>query len=560
MVGPILRIRVYAKQRSLQGLGLERDFDKQALYNHSPFEQKGERLIMFIQFILAMLPIIFLIIALSGLKMSGHVACPIALLITVAEALFLWKQKIIDVLTGGLEGFAMAIWPICLVIVAAVFTYNLVVHTKNMELIKKMLTSVSMDKRILVLIIAWGFGGFMEGMAGFGTAVAIPAGILVGLGFEPIFAATVCLVANTTPVAFGSIGIPTVTAANVTGMSPHMTASYVVLQLAVMVIAAPFLVVFMTGKHEGAKGFSDYKDIIFITLMSGVSFVIPQYLTARFIGAELPAVIGSVCCMAVTIILAKVIFKGKSSKFDIEIEDDGEKMTVKDALVAWSPFILVLIFLLITSTLVPAIHDPLAAIKSDVMIYTGAGAVPYTFTWVATPGILILIAAFIGGLIQKCPVGEIFKVLGDTVVQMLKTIITIMAVLATAKIMGYSGMTQSIADFIVRVTGTFYPLVAPLIGSIGTFVTGSSTSSSVLFSKLQASTGAELQINQMWLVAANTVGSTAGKIISPQSIAVATAATATVGKESQILTKVIKYFVLFVIVYGVVCYFGVKFI
>ena len=517
---------------------------------------------MFIHFLLAMLPIIWLIIALSGLKMAGHVACPIALIITAVEALFLWKQKIIDVLTGGLEGFAMAIWPICLVIVAAVFTYNLVVHTKNMELIKKMLTSVSKDKRILVLIISWGFGGFMEGMAGFGTAVAIPAGILCGLGFDPIFAAMICLVANTTPVAFGSIGIPSVTAANVTGFSPHMTASYVVLQLAIMVILVPFFLVFITGKHEGAKGLGDYKEILFITLMSGVSFLIPQYLTAKFIGAELPAVIGSVCSMAVTIILAKVMLKGKSSKFDVEIEEkeDERSLTVKDALVAWSPFILVLVFLLLTSTLVPAIHDPLSAIKSNVPIYTGEGAAPYTFTWVATPGVLILIAAFIGGIIQKCPIGEIFGVLGKTIVQMLKTIITIMAVLATAKIMGYSGMTQSIADFIVRVTGSFYPLVAPLIGSIGTFVTGSSTSSSVLFSKLQASTGAELNINQIWLVAANTVGSTAGKIISPQSIAVATAATATVGKESEILTKVIKYFVLFAVIYGLVCYFGLRLI
>jgi lactate permease len=425
-----------------------------------------------------------------------------------------------------------------------------------------MLTSVSRDKRVLVLIIAWGFGGFMEGMAGFGTAVAIPAGILCGLGFDPIFAAMICLVANTTPVAFGSIGIPTVTAANVTGFSPHMTASYVVLQLAIMVILVPFFLVFITGKHEGAKGLGDYKEILFITLMSGVSFLIPQYLTAKFIGAELPAVIGSVCSMAVTIILAKVMLKGKSSKFDVEIEEkeDERSLTVKDALVAWSPFILVLVFLLLTSTLVPAIHDPLSAIKSNVPIYTGEGAAPYTFTWVATPGVLILIAAFIGGIIQKCPIGEIFGVLGKTIVQMLKTIITIMAVLATAKIMGYSGMTQSIADFIVRVTGSFYPLVAPLIGSIGTFVTGSSTSSSVLFSKLQASTGAELNINQIWLVAANTVGSTAGKIISPQSIAVATAATATVGKESEILTKVIKYFVLFAVIYGLVCYFGLRLI
>lgn len=509
-------------------------------------------------FLLAMAPIIFLVIALSVLKMPGHGACPIALVLTVAEAMFLWKQKPMEVLTGGLEGFAMAIWPICLVIVAAVFTYNLVVHTKNMELIKKMLVSVTRDKRILVLLIAWGFGGFMEGMAGFGTAVAIPAGILCGLGFDPVFAAVVCLVADTTPVAFGSIGIPTVTAANLVGIDPLKTAACVVVQLGVMVVLVPFLLVLITGKHEGAKRLGDYKGILFITLMSGLSFLLPQYLTARFVGPELPAVIGSVCSMAVTAILAKCLLKGKTSAFDLELEEQPDEKPLKagQAIVAWSPFILVLLFLLATSSLVPAINGPLAAVKSSVLIYSGEGAAPYTFTWLAAPGVLILIAGFIGGLIQKCPAREIFLVLAATVKQMSKTIITIMAVLATAKIMGYSGMTQSIADFIVGVTGRYYPLLAPLIGSIGTFVTGSATSSSVLFAKLQSSTASTLGMDPVWMVAANTIGSTAGKIISPQSIAVATAATAIVGKESVILTKVIKYFVLFVIIYGLVVFFG----
>ena len=512
---------------------------------------------MFIHFLLAMLPIIWLIIALSGLKMAGHVACPIALIITVIEALFLWKQKIIDVLTGGLEGFAMAIWPICLVIVAAVFTYNLVVHTKNMELIKKMLTSVSRDKRVLVLIIAWGFGGFMEGMAGFGTAVAIPAGILCGLGFEPIFAATVCLVANTTPVAFGSIGIPTVTAANVTGFSPHMTASYVVLQLAIMVILVPFLVVFITGKHEGAKGIGDYKEILFITLMSGLSFLVPQYLTAKFVGAELPAVIGSVCSMAVTIILAKVMLKGKASKFDVEIEDnDDTTMTVKDAFVAWSPFILVLLFLLLTSTLVPAIHDPLSAIKSNVPIYSGEGASPYTFTWVSTPGVLILIAAFIGGLIQGCPVGEIFVVLGKTVIQMFKTIITIIAVLATAKIMGYSGMIASIANMFVLTLGALYPLAAPLIGGLGTFVTGSGTSSSVLFGNVQMQAANAIGANPYWMVALNSLGVAVGKMMAPQSLAIGLVAVNESGKDGELLKRVFPYALLYLLVMAVIAYFG----
>lgn len=208
-----------------------------------------------VTFLLAILPIIFLVVALSGLKMTGYKACVIAMVITIVEALFIWKQGLIDVATGALEGFVMAIWPICLVIIAAVFTYNLVVHTKNMEVIKKMLASVSTDKRILVLIIAWGFGGFMEAMAGFGTAVAIPAGILVGLGFEPIFAAMVCLVANTTPVAFGSIGIPTVTAAKVAGIAnAQQLASDIVAQQAIMIILVPFLIVYMVGKHEGYKG------------------------------------------------------------------------------------------------------------------------------------------------------------------------------------------------------------------------------------------------------------------------------------------------------------------
>ena len=295
--------------------------------------------------------------------------------------------------------------------------------------------------------------------------------------------------------------------------------------------------------------------------MSGLSFLVPQYLTAKFVGAELPAVIGSVCSMAVTIILAKVMLKGKTSKFDVEIEDnDDTTMTVKDAFVAWSPFILVLLFLLLTSTLVPAIHDPLSAIKSNVPIYSGEGASPYTFTWVSTPGVLILIAAFIGGLIQRCPVGEIFVVLGKTVIQMFKTIITIMAVLATAKIMGYSGMTQSIADFIVRVNRKLLSISCTTDRIYRNIRNRKFYIKQRTILQVTGKYRSRIKYQPDLLVAANTVGSTAGKIISPQSIAVATAATATVGKESEILTKVIKYFVLFVIIYGLVCYFGVKLI
>ncbi|QNM15326.1 MULTISPECIES: L-lactate permease [Fusobacterium] len=509
-----------------------------------------------VTFLLAILPIIFLVVALSGLKMTGYKACVIAMVITIVEALFIWKQGLIDVATGALEGFVMAIWPICLVIIAAVFTYNLVVHTKNMEVIKKMLASVSTDKRILVLIIAWGFGGFMEAMAGFGTAVAIPAGILVGLGFEPIFAAMVCLVANTTPVAFGSIGIPTVTAAKVAGIAnAQQLASDIVAQQAIMIILVPFLIVYMVGKHEGYKGLKMFNGVWLITLIAGFGFLIPEYLVAEYMGAELPAIIGSVVCMGLVMFATK-IFKTKNKDFSLDIEQ-SDKIDMHECVIAWSPFILVLIFLVFTSSIVPFIHDPLASIKTSIQIYTGPGAKPYTFVWLATPGVLIIIAAVIGGFIQKCPFSEIISVFIKTVKQMVKTVITIMAVLAMAKIMGYSGMTQTIADFIVSITGHFYPLVAPLIGSIGTFVTGSATSSSVLFAKLQSSTAEVLNMNPAWMVAANTAGSTAGKIISPQSIAVATASAGIVGTESKILVGVVKYYVIFIVVFGLVTYFGV---
>ena len=169
----------------------------------------------YLMFFLALIPIIILIIGLGVLKIPAHKICPIALIITILLSIFIWKMPTIDSLTAALEGIALGIWPIMIVIIAAVFTYNLVVHTKAMEVIKSMLISVSDDKRILVLILAWGFGGFLEAVAGFGTAVAIPVGIMAALGFNPFFASVICLVANTTPTAFGAIGLPVITLANV---------------------------------------------------------------------------------------------------------------------------------------------------------------------------------------------------------------------------------------------------------------------------------------------------------------------------------------------------------
>ena len=265
---------------------------------------------MFLNFLLAMLPIIWLVIALSGLKMPGYKACGIALVLSVILGLTFWKMNPLDAATACLEGFLMALWPIGLVIVAAVFTYNLTLETKAMDVVKKMLTSVSGDKRVLVLIIAWGFGGFMEGTAGFGTAVAIPASMLVGLGMDPVFAACVCLVANATPTAFGSVGIPTGTLGTVTGMDSGILAASTSTQLVPLMILTPFIMVAMCG-----KGLKALKGMLPVTLVSAVSFVLPSWLAAHFIGAELPDILGSICCMVCTILAARILNKTQDTEY-----------------------------------------------------------------------------------------------------------------------------------------------------------------------------------------------------------------------------------------------------
>jgi lactate permease len=508
---------------------------------------------MTLAFVLALLPIIWLIIALTYLKIPGFKACAIALVIAYVLAVFVWKMPLLDSATAFLEGAALALWPIIIVIVAAIFTYNVCVHTGSMEIVKKMLASVTRDKRVLVLIIAWGFGGFMEGMAGFGTAVAIPASMLWGLGFDPVFAAIVCLIANATPTAFGSIGIPTTTLAKITGLDVSALSVNTVMILAPLILLTPFVLVLLTGKSRKAL-----KGIGLITLISGLSFIIPEYIVARYLGAELPAVIGSVCSMLCTVLASKLLGnKNVDPQYLLEVKEvKKEKVTGRQALTAWSPFILIFIFLLATSKLIAPLNTLLSTVKTVVPIYTGPKAAPYTFSWLATPGLWIILAALIGGKIQGASIKEMLIVFKKTVIQMLKTIVTIISIMAMAKLMGYSGMINSIALMFVTVTGSFYPLFAPFLGGIGTFVTGSGTSASVLFGGLQKETSIALNLNQAWIAASNTAGAICAKMISPQSIAVAVASVSLQGKEGDLLKGTIKYFFLFIVIVGIITFIG----
>ncbi len=505
-------------------------------------------------FLIALSPILWLAVALCVLHMQPHKACILALVISVLVGIGLYDMTTVHAFQAFLEGVALACWPILLVIIAAIFTYNLAEHTKGMDGIKKMLTSVSNDRRVLILLIGWGFGGFMEGMAGFGTAIAIPASMLVGIGVNPILAASVCLVANSVPTAYGSIGIPLVTLGNVTGTDATTLATYTCLQLAPLTILCPFIMTLVAGGSLKAL-----KGMVIICLGAALGFLIPELAVAVTMGPELAVVAGSIGAMAAIIACAKMFPVNDPAYAMPAHEDDGEQLTVGKAITAWLPFILIFVFLLATSKLIPAIHDPLNLIKSSVLIYDGEGGAPYTFTWVATPGVLIFLAAFIGGAKQGAGFGEMLGVLKNTIVGLRFTILTIISVIATAKVMGYAGMTHEIAEAAVAATGHAYPCIAAFIGSIGTFITGSATSSCVLFGKLQTEAAQAIGATpaaQAWIAAANATGACAGKMISIQSIAIAVAAIKTTGADGKLLAFAAKVYLPFIIVMGLIVYFG----
>ncbi len=490
-------------------------------------------LMNFLNFILALVPIIWLIIAMMVLKWTTWKAALGSAVIAAAEALLIWHTPVQTVALSALEGICMALWPIVLVIVAAVFTYNLVCRSGGMDVIKKLLTSLSADKRVIVLLVAWCFGGFMEGMAGFGTAIAIPAGMLAGMGFPALFSCLVCLIANGIPTPWGSIGIPTVTLANVVGFESSIPLSTMQsIQSALFMVLCPILIVMVTG-----GGFRALKGMWGITLASGLSMVIPMVLVSYFVGAELVMVIASVCSLLVTGFLARKL--KPNPEYAMEMPEEKEKLSFHDILVACAPFLFIFVFLLGTSKLVPPINGFLAKFSTTVYFVNSESGT--TFSWINTPGIWIFLSAILGAWVQKVPVSVFMDVFRATLKQMSGSIYVMLSVLACAKIMIYSGMIAEIAAFIIAVTGSFYPFFAPWLGCIGAFVTGSGTSSSVLFGQVQLNAAMALNMDPYWIVGLNSLGVGAGKMLSPQSISIALSAVDKQGEDSSLLRMILPY-------------------
>ena len=523
------------------------------------------------------IPILLLIVLMMGFKVSGYKSAIVTLIVTVVLALFaapalgIVPEKYAQASIVGItlwsvvEGLLKACFPIILIIICAIFSYNILCETKEIETIKTQFIQMTSDKGLLVLLLTWGLGGVLEGMAGFGTAVAIPAAILIGLGFKPMFSAVICLIANTVAVGFGAVGLPATTLANQVAASGTATpeelcevATFIILQLSLMFFITPFLILMLTDKTKVVKN-------ICIALFVGSFSIIVQFCCAHFIGPETPAILGSVAAIAAMLIYNKLFIHDENPNDEVKVEK--QNFGLVKTLKAWSVYGLIIFFILISSKIVPPVNELLGSTLVTKFELPVIGNT-FKFGWLSNAGLMIFLGAVIGGLIQGMSIGALLKLLAKTTLNLQKTVVTICCLVAMAMLMNNVGMTNDIAKGLVMLTGVAFPFFAPLIGSIGTFVTGSATNANILFGKLQATAATDLGlVNQgtffgvsgsetNWLAAANCAGSEGGKLLSPQSIAIATAACDMEGQDGDIMRKTMPFAIFWILMNGLMVFLG----
>ncbi len=522
--------------------------------------------------LISILPVVLLFVLMLGFKVPSYKSALITFLATVALAL--WGAPAMGIIPerfagdsvfslvgwATVEGALKAVFPILLIILMAIYSYNILVASKSIEVIKSQFTSFTDDRGVLVLMMVWGFGGLLEGMAGFGTAVAIPAAILIGLGFKPMFSALVALLGNSVPTAFGAVGVPITTLCNeisaggASAQTVCEVSAFAVVQLAPLFFLIPFVILMLTDRKAWGR------NMVLALWTGGVSLGV-QILCATRLGAETPAIVGSLAAILAIIIYAKVFVRSK------KLEKSAKKFSASQTFRAWSVYIFILVLILLTGALCPPVNGFLRTHLVSQAPLPVIGST-FKFGWINNAALWLFTGSVAGGLLQGLSPKQLLKVLASTVVNLRYTTITIVCLIALASVMNYSGMIGAIAAGLVAVTGSYYPLFAPLIGAIGTFVTGSDTSSNILFGKLQANVAHQLGMNGTgsflgfhgseadWLAAANSTSATGGKMISPQSIAIATAACDMKDADDAILRRAIPYALGYIALGGLMVYFS----
>ncbi|PFL32694.1 L-lactate permease [Bacillus cereus] len=522
----------------------------------------------------ALIPIIFFFLALAVFRMKGYVAGFITVVLTVLVALFAYQMPFTMAMAATGYGFLYGLWPIAWIIIMSVFLYKISVKTGQFDVIRASVLSITNDHRLLVILIGFSFGAFLEGAAGFGAPVAITAALLAGLGLNPLYAAGLCLIANTAPVAFGAMGIPITVAGQVTGIDPHKIGQMAGHQLPFLSLFVPFFIVFLM---DGFKGIRQTWPAL---LVAGSSFAITQFITATFLGPELPDITSALVSLISLSLFLKVwqpkeTYQSGQANSEVAATTtvaSMPKLTFGKVVKAWSPFIVLTVMVVIWSqSFFKALFAPGGALESLVFKFEIPGLhnlvmkaepivnkpTPYEailkFDVLSATGTAILIACIISMFILKMNVKDAVVTFKETLSELKMPILSIGFVLGFAFIANYSGLSSTLALALAG-TGGLFPFFSPFLGWIGVFLTGSDTSANALFSNLQAITAQQVGVSEVLLVAANTTGGVTGKMISPQSIAIACAAVGLAGKESDLFRFTVKHSLFFVIIVGIMTY------
>lgn len=528
--------------------------------------------------LVALIPIIFFFLALTKLRMKGYIAGTITVALALVVALLFYRMPVASALASAVYGFFYGLWPIAWIIVAAVFLYKVSVKTGQFDIIRSSILSVTEDQRLQLILVGFCFGAFLEGAAGFGAPVAITAALLVGLGFKPLYAAGLCLIGNTAPVAFGAMGIPIIVAGQVSGVDTMEISQMAGRQLPFMTIIVLF---WLMAIMDGWRGVKETWPAV---LVGGGSFAVVQFLTANYVGPELPDITSAIVALvALTAFLKfwqpKTIFRFAPEAGTNPVADAAKanlaapavKLTTGVVLKAWSPFIILTAMVTlwsippfkalfaaggpladtIISIPVPMLHNLVEKMPPAVANPTAYGAV-YAFNWLSATGTAILIATVLTIVYLRMKPAEAIKTLGETFKELALPIYSIGMVLAFAFIANYSGLSTTLAIALAH-TGKAFVFFSPFLGWIGVFLTGSDTSANALFAALQATTAAQLGLPEVLAVAANTTGGVTGKMISPQSIAIACAAVGLAGKESDLFRFTVKHSLAFLVIIGIIC-------
>ncbi|MFI8710382.1 L-lactate permease [Brevibacillus brevis] len=536
--------------------------------------------------LVALIPILYFFWALAIKRMKGYMAGLTTLLMVILVAVLVYRMPAGIAIMSSVQGAVYGILPIGWIIISSVFLYKLTVKTGQFDIIRSSVLSITEDRRLQALLVAFSFGAFLEGAAGFGAPVAISAALLVGLGFHPLYAAGLCLIANTAPVAFGAIGIPIIAMEGPTGVPAMEISKMVGRQLPILSVFVPFyLVVIMSG-------FKKALEVLPAILVSGISFSLTQYVTSNFMGPELPDILSAlVSLVALTLFLKvwkpKTIFRFASEQAATAevaaasqaIKNSKAPFTTGQIFKAWSPFLVLTAFISIWgiptvkkalvgkyeganllfhclnpigkalsfTPEVPGLHNLIIDVNGKPI------AALFKLEVLAAAGTAILLAAIVTKFIVSISWRDWLATFGETLNELKFPLLTIASVVGFAYVANASGMSTTLGMALAG-TGMLFPFFSPFLGWLGVFITGSDTSSNLLFGNLQKVTATSVGMEPVLALAANTSGGVAGKMISPQSIAVACAAVGLAGKESDLFRFTVKHSLLLVVIIGIITY------